>query len=137
MGILGAAIANHLKDFVGLYSVELPESLTDDLIDLVTTASTTTPNRAVLVTDDNIPSLTFAPVRWREVLRWRTTDDRVFGWKRGAREPDTSFRQVVRPFISSRFPGAGGGECTPDLLVRLSIVELWRRRGLQPTGDAF
>lgn len=137
MGILGSAIAHHLKDVVGLYSVELPESLMDDLVDLVSSACVTMPNRAVLVTDDNIAGLPFSPVRWREVLRWRTTDDRVFGWKRGAREPDTSFRSVVRPFISSRFPGAGGGECTPDMLVRLSIVELWRRRGLQPTGETF
>jgi hypothetical protein len=137
MTVLGAAIANHLAHLEGLYSVELPESLTDELVQLVESANTVNPNRAVFIADDDPPGLSVPPVRWRELLSWRTTDDRVFVWKRGAREPDTSFRSAVKPFISNRFPGAGGGECTSEFLVRLSMTELWRRRELTGAGHVF
>src|SRR5208282_2466942 len=100
-------------------------------------ANLTQANRALFVTGDNTASATIPCIRWEQLLGWRTSDDRIFVWCRGVREPDTSFRSVVRPFISNRFPGANGGECTRELLVRLCISELWRRRGMQSLGDAF
>lgn len=137
MAILGSAIANYLSGLGGLYSVELPETLWHEMIELVVVGNSVQANRALLVTDDPITAGTAQTIPWREILGWRTTDDRIFAWKRGTKEPDTSFRGVVRPFISSRFPGANGGECTLELLVRLSITELWRRRGHPPVGDSF
>ncbi len=138
MAVLGNAIAAYLSRLGGLYSVELPGSLLPEMLDLVQAAnSTTTAKRAMLVTDDPTLAGSLPTSTWREVLEWRTEDDRTFVWKRGLREPDTSFRSVVRPFISARFPGIDGGECTLELLVRISIVELWRRRGKQPIGEAF
>jgi len=89
------------------------------------------------VTTDSSSAVTTPSIGWEQLLGWRTADDRIFVWFRGVREPDTSFRSVVRPFISNRFPGANGGECTRELLVKLCIRELWRRRGLQPLGDSF
>ena len=136
MNVLGHAIARHLARLDGLYSVELPESLTQEMHGLVVTANAVAVNRAILVTDDTVPA-NVSSTRWRDVLGWRTSDNRIFAWKRGSREPDTSFRSVVRPFISSRFPGAGGGECTLTQLVKLCIAELWHRRGRQPVGDSF
>lgn len=137
MAVLGTAIARHLSRLGGLYSVELPDSLVQEMLDLVQTANGVAPKRALLVTDDPTLSNSVATTTWRDILGWRTTDDRTFVWKRGIREPDTSFLSVVRPFISTRFPGADGGECTLELLVRISIEELWYRRGKQPIGDAF
>jgi hypothetical protein len=137
MGVLGNAIANHLSKLSGMYSVELPETLATEMVDLVGTANAIHPTRALLVTDDPTAAGGVATTLWRDVLGWRTTDDRIFVWKRGNREPDTSFRSVVRPFITGRFPGVGGGECTPELLVQLCITELWHRRGRQPNGASF
>lgn len=137
MGVLGNAIANYLSKISGLYSVELPEALATEMVELVGTANATQPNRALLVTDGQATASGVATTLWRDVLEWRTTDDRIFTWKRGNREPDTSFRSVVRPFISGRFPGAGGGECTLELLVRLCIAELWRRQNRQTVGNSF
>lgn len=137
MAILGSAIANYLSGLEGLYSVELPETLWEEMIELVVVANGVQGNRALLVTDDPTTAANAQTIKWREILAWRTTEDRIFVWKRGTKEPDTSFRSVVRPFISSRFPGANGGECSLELLVRLSITELWRRCGNQPVGDSF
>ena len=137
MPILGNALGNYLSRLGGLYSVELPEALGQEMLDLVVAGNASQVNRAVLVSDDPTAGSGVSTIRWREILGWRTTDDRIFVWKRGTREPDTSFRSVVRPFISSRFPGASGGECTLELLVKLSITELWRRRGNLPVGDSF
>lgn len=136
MSVLGHAIAGHLARLGGLYSVELPETLAAEMHELVISANAQQSNRALLVTDD-VPPASVAATAWRDVLKWRTSDDRIFTWKRGHREPDTSFRSVVRPFISSRFPGAGGGECTLAQLVRLCIAELWVRRRRKPVGDSF
>jgi DNA helicase HerA-like ATPase len=135
MPILGTAIGNYLVSLQGLYSVELPENLWEEMRDLVVTAGGGEMNRALLVSDD--PATDVPTIRWRDILGWRTTDDRIFVWKRGMREPDTSFQSVVRPFISNRFPGANGGECTLEFLVKLSVTELWRRRGNLPVGNSF
>src|SRR5713101_1577653 len=105
MPILVTAIANHLSRLGGLYSVELPDALWEEMVDLVSTGNVGQTNRALLVTDDPGAAASVPTIRWREILGWRTTDDRIFAWKRGTREPDTSFRSVVRPFISNRFPG--------------------------------
>jgi hypothetical protein len=137
MAVLGNAIARYLSNLGGLYSVELPESLVQEMVDLVQTANVASAKRALLVTDDPALAISGATTTWRDILGWRTTDDRSFVWKRGLKQPDTSFLSVVRPFISTRFPGADGGECTLDLLVRISISELWYRRGKQPIGDVF
>ncbi len=136
MNILGNAIARYLSKLDGLYSVELPETLMPEMNALVGAANIMQGNRALLVTDDQAPP-GLATTRWRDVLGWRTTENRVFVWKRGNREPDTSFRSVVRPFISSRFPGAGGGECTSELLVRITLAELWESRNRVPVGASF
>lgn len=137
MPILGNAIAAHLSRLEGLYSVELPGSLINELGQLVTSCNaSSTPNRALLVTDDTPPS-GVASTLWAEILKWRTNDDRVFAWKRGSREPDTSFTSVVRPFISSRFPGSPSGECTLELFAELSIKELWRRNFPGLPGASF
>lgn len=136
MGVLGQAIARYLEKLEGLYSVELPKGLPEEMQQLVLHANASRDNRALLVTDDTPPP-GVACVPWRDVLGWRTTDDRIFTWNRGYREPDTSFRSVVRPFISSRFPGAGGGECTLEQLVHLCICELWTRRGWHRGGEPF
>ena len=58
-------------------------------------------------------------------------------WHRGLQEPDSSFQSVVRPFISGRFPGAGGGECSAQLFIRICIGEIWASRGWQPVGDIY
>jgi hypothetical protein len=105
MPVLGNAIGNYLSRLGGLYSVELPDTLWQELLDLVAAGNARQVNRAVLVTDDPTSASGVLSIGWREILGWRTTDDRIFAWKRGTREPDTSFRSVVRPFISSRFPG--------------------------------
>ena len=114
MGLLGRAIAKHLSSLKGLYSVELPLALENEMLDLVAGCSTVEPARAVLVGErPSVPS-GVVQVSWSEVLGWRTADDRVFVWRRSERDPETSFRDVVRPFISARFPGTGGGECSTD-----------------------
>jgi len=104
VSVLGDAIASHLSKREGLYSVELPASLESEILGFVRNCNATEPTRAILVTDkaytSDIPTST-----WAEVLKWRTDDDRSFIWMRGPREPDSSFRSAVKPFISSRFPG--------------------------------
>lgn len=137
MAILGKAIASHLRNRTGLYSVELPASLTDEMSDLVAGCNQTGTNRAFLVTEQPPAGITVPVVTWAEILRWRTQDDRVFVWARGSREPDTSFRSVVRPFLANRFPGISGGECTLDELARFTIAEIWTQRGYSKGSDAF
>ncbi len=54
----------------------------------------TTPNRALFVSD--LPMAARVPAcEWSQVTGWRTTDDRIFAWIRGDREPDSSFRSVA------------------------------------------
>jgi hypothetical protein len=137
MGVIGQAIARHLVSLRGLYSVELPEELNDEIVSLVNTANAVHANRGLFVSDVPLQSSTVRTVRWSEVLGWRTEDDRIFAWKRGLREPDTSFRSVVRPFISSRFPGTSNSECSQQLFVRLCMTELWRQRNESAVGEAF
>lgn len=137
MAILGQAIARHLINLRGLYSVEFPERLAAEGIALVQACNTVRANHAIFVADDVSAIEGITPVRWRAILGWRTEDDRIFVWKRGIREPDTSFRSVVRPFISSRFPGVNGGECTPELFVRICVAELWSKRNWPTIGDSF
>jgi len=137
MPILGKAIAAHLRGLKGLYSVELPARLQREIVDLVSTCNEIGPYRALFVTDEEPSTTGIETISWAELLGWRTNDDRVFAWERCSREPDTSFQSVVKPFISSRFPGSPAGECTLDLLAELSVKELWIRHGLNPIGDAF
>ena len=133
MGLLGRSIGAHLANLKGLYSVELPLSLESEMVDLVATCNSVDATRAVLVgSRDGLPGY-IVQVGWPDLLGWRTADDRVFVWRRGERDPDTSFRDVVRPFISARFPGTGGGECSIDLLAELCVDGLWRNLSL-PTG---
>lgn len=137
MGLLGRAIAAHLSTLKGLYSVELPLALEDEMLELVLKCNQVAPARAVLVGErTGVPS-GVAQVAWPDVLGWRTAEDRVFAWRRSERDPDTSFRDVVRPFISARFPGTGGGECSGDLLAELCVKELWRTLSLPAGGAAF
>jgi hypothetical protein len=138
MAVLGRAIASYLSRLGGLYSVALPESLSDELTALVRQANQLQPNRAIFVCTSAPPTgLAGMTTTWREILAWRTMDDRIFAWQRGLNEPDSSFQSVVRPFISSRFPGAGGGECSSSLLVRIGLEDIWSRRGWQAVGDVF
>lgn len=134
--VLGDAIASHLSKREGLYSVELPASLESDILAFVRSCNVTTPTRAILVSEKTYPS-DIPTTPWAEVLKWRTDDDRNFIWARGSREPDSSFRSAVKPFISRRFPGDLGCECTLDLLAEISVGELWKRQGRQAIGDAF
>jgi DNA helicase HerA-like ATPase len=140
MPVLGRAIAGYLSSLGGLYSVELPESLSAEMVALVHHANSMVPvpNRAFLVSsatpDAGMQAVT---IGWRDLLAWRTDEDRIFVWQRGLHEPDSSFQSVVRPFISGRFPGAGGGECTVSVLVRACTRELWRGRGWLPSGDTY
>ncbi len=137
MGLVGRAIAAHLATLKGLYSVELPLALETEMCDLVATCNAAAPARAVLVgVRSTVPSGVLQ-VSWPDVLGWRTDDDRVFVWRRSERDPDTSFRDVVRPFISARFPGTGGGECSTDLLSILCVNELWQTLALPRGGPAF
>ena len=107
------------------------------MFDLVATCNAVEATRAVLVGErTNLPERVFQ-VSWEDLLGWRTADDRVFVWMRGQRDPDTSFRDVVRPFISSRFPGTGGGECSSEMLASLSIDELWRALSLPSGGPTL
>jgi len=137
MAILGRALARHLSSIRGLYSVELPDSLSAEMLELVGSANSVASKRALLVTDDPGLSSSVESTAWRDILRWRTTDDRIFVWARGIRQPDTSFISVVRPFISTRFPGADGGECTLELLVRTCVEEFSYQRSKQPIGEVF
>ncbi len=139
MPVLGHAIASYLSGLKGQYSVELPSSLVDEMEDVVSECNkrANTGNHALLVTYEPSPVASNTTISWGELLKWRTDDDRIFVWARGIREPDTSFRSVVRPFISSHFPGDNGGECTIELLAQLSVEELWRRRNLPFDGDSF
>jgi len=137
MGLLGRAIASHLSSLKGLYSVELPLSLEAEMLDLVATCNADDTTRAVLVGKRaNVPR-NIVQVSWPDLLGWRTADDRVFVWTRNERDPDTSFRDVVRPFISARFPGTGGGECSSDFLAELCVDELWRTLSLPSGGSAL
>jgi hypothetical protein len=139
MHVLGHAIARHLTSQRGLYSVELPESLAGEMVALVQCANTPlAPRRALLVSAAPLdPTLATVTIGWRQMLAWRTDEDRVFVWQRGLHEPDSSFQSVVRPFVSRRFPGAGGGECSLDLLIRACTRELWDRRGWPPSGENY
>ncbi len=138
MPVLGHAIARYLSSLRGLYSVELPESLGAEMVALVQHANALSPSRAFLVASSPPqPGLENATIGWRQILAWRTDEDRVFVWHRGLHEPDSSFLSVVRPFISRRFPGTGGGECDLPLLVRTCVRELWERRTWLPNGDAY
>lgn len=137
MGLVGRAIAAHLATLKGLYSVELPLALEAEMYDLVASCNAVGAARAVLVGERPTVPNGVVQVSWPDVLGWRTADDRVFVWRRRERDPDTSFRDVVRPFISARFPGTGGGECSTDLLSRLCVNELWRRLSLPPGGPGF
>src|SRR6266566_5370229 len=136
VSVLGDAIASHLSKLEGLYSVELPASLESEILGFVRSCNSTKLTRAILVTDKTYPN-DIPTTPWAEVLKWRTDDDRNFIWARGSREPDSSFRSAVKPFISSRFPGDLGCECTLDLLAEISVRELWKRQGRQAIGDAF
>jgi hypothetical protein len=137
MGLVGRAIAAHLATLKGLYSVELPLALEAEMFDLVTSCNAVAAARAVLIGERTTVPGGVLQVSWPDVLGWRTADDRVFVWRRSERDPDTSFRDVVRPFISARFPGTGGGECSTDLLSGLCVNELWRGLSLPPGGPAF
>lgn len=137
MGLVGRAIAAHLATLKGLYSVELPLALEAEMYDLVASCNAVAAARAVLVGERPTVPGGVVQVSWPDVLGWRTADDRVFVWRRSERDPDTSFRDVVRPFISARFPGTGGGECSTDLLSGLCVNELWRGLSLPPGGPAF
>ena len=137
MGLLGRAIAAYLSTRKGLYSVELPLSLEDEMLDLVATCNAAGTTRAVLVGERTSVTDQIDQVSWEDVLGWRTADDRVFVWTRSQRDPDTSFRDVVRPFISARFPGTGGGECSIEMLANLSVDQLWRTLSLPSGGPAL
>src|ERR1700753_3868305 len=137
MGLLGRAIAEHLSSLRGLYSVELPLVLESEMLDLVAACNVVQPARAILVGERPSVPNGVVQVTWPEVLGWRTADDRVFVWRRGERDPDTSFRDVVRHFISARFPGTGGGECSTELLASLCVNELWRTLALARGGPAY
>jgi hypothetical protein len=139
MPVLGHAIASYLSGLRGQYSVELPISLVNEMEDVVSECNrrASTGNHALFVANEPLAAPGNTTISWGEILKWRTDDDRIFVWARGIREPDTSFRSVVRPFISSHFPGDNGGECTIELLSQLSVEELWRRRNLPLDGDSF
>lgn len=137
MGLLGRAIAAHLSSLKGLYSVELPLSLEPEMSDLVASCNAKQPTRALLVGDRQTVPSGVMQVAWPDVLGWRTADDRIFVWRRNERDPDTSFRDVVRPFLAARFPGTDGGECSTDLLSSLCVDELWRSLALPLGGPAF
>ena len=136
MPILGRAIGNELVQTRGLYSVELPAQLEAEMKDLVATVNAIAPQRAVLVYSGELapPIVTVAA---NAILKWRTDDDRIFVWPRGAVEPDSSFRSVVKPYISSRFPGVEGGECTVPQLAALVLREIWRSHSWEPGGHSF
>ena len=55
----------------------------------------------------------------------------------GSRNPTAHSRAWCRPFISARFPGVGGGECSTQLFIRICIGEIWAGGGWQPVGDIF
>jgi len=135
MPIFGKAIAKYLCNLSGLYSVELPLEVWDEIVEIVQICNENEPMRALLVTQRD--DIEVAKTSWDELLQWRTSDDRVFVWVRGAREPDSSFQSAVKPFITSRFPGVPTGECTLELLATISIKELWEQNGIEPIGDVF
>jgi|GEM_PF-2148539 len=139
MAVLGQAIARHLSSLKGLYFVELPEALASEMVSLVQQANSAgDPRRALFVSSGPAnPAPDDVTIHWRDILAWRTDEDRVFVWQRGLHEPDSSFQSVVRPFISRRFPGTGGGECSLAILVGACVRELWERRHWPPNGDVF
>lgn len=138
MGVLGIALGKYLKNLKGLYSVEIPARLYDEAIELVNTCNEAVPKRALLVVNGGEgQSLPGSTIQWPDLLGWRTDDDRIFVWERGNREPDTSFQSVVKPFISSKFPGDPQGECSLELLATLCTEEIFKRHGLEPLGVAY
>lgn len=137
MGILGTSIGLYLKEMNGLYSVELPTKLRPEILDLVNICNADTPTRALFVVGDEETLQFDHQVRWSEMLGWRTNDDRIFVWERGNKEPDTSFTSAVKPFISSRFPGSPTGECSLELLARLTVQQLFINHSLATSGETF
>ena len=137
MGILGTSIGRYLKEMNGLYSVELPTKLRPEILDLVNVCNADTSTRALFVVGDEETLQFDHQVRWSEMLGWRTNDDRIFVWERGNKEPDTSFTSAVKPFISSRFPGSPTGECSLELLARLTVQQLFINHSLATSGETF
>ncbi|WP_129676601.1 DNA translocase FtsK [Candidatus Chloroploca sp. Khr17] len=135
MPILGLAIAEHLSKLSGLYSIEFPAELKSEVTDLLTVCNNATENRALFVAEESTSEK--GVISWSEILKWRTDDDRVFVWVRGSGEPDSSFRSVVKPFLSSRFPGDNGGDCSLGLFAELSIRFLWQKYDLPFTTESF
>lgn len=135
MGFLGSALATYLAEFRGLYSVQLPQALRPELVRLVADLNSVTPRRGIYVSDLDLPG---APLtsRWAEALRWRTADDRIFVWERGAGEPDSSFQSAVRDFIGPRFP-VDGSICDLATLATLVVRHLFASRGLSTSGPFF
>lgn len=137
MSILGKAIGSYVTQLKGLYAIELPNVLRDEMLEIINSCNKDQDFRAVLVLDDTGALTTPYRISWNELLKWRTDDDRIFVWERGSREPDTSFKSAVKPFISSRFPGEPSGGCTLDLFAAISVNELWRQQGDEPIGDSY
>jgi len=135
MAFIGEALASHLVALKGLYSIQLPEALRPELETLATRLNGLAPRRAIYVSDLDLP-LTVFRSRWAEVLKWRTDDDRIFLWERGAGEPDSSFKSVVREFIGPRFP-IGGSFCDLSSLAALCIRHLFKSKNLVDSGAFF
>lgn len=138
MGILGRALGRYLSAYKGLYSVELPDSLVGEAVDLVNVCNGVANNRAFYVIKNGQDAgVEAASIDWTELLKWRTDEDRVFTWTRGLHEPDSSFQSVVQPFISSRFPGRPRGLCALGDLVRITIREVWREVDVEIRDDGL
>ncbi len=134
MPFLGEALADHIVRLQGLYSIQLPEALRPELADLVARINVNGSRRAVYVTDADLAGLLTS--KRAEVLKWRTADDRVFVWERGAFEPDTSFQSAVRDFIGPRFP-IPGGLCDRDSLAEICIRYLFKSKAFADSGAFF
>lgn len=137
MSILGKAIASYVTKLKGLYSIELPGALKNEMEEIVNSCNQSQGFRSVLVLENKSLASNAYAILWDEILGWRTDDDRIFVWERGGREPDTSFKSAVKPFISSHFPGEPAGECTLDLFATISIMELWKQQERDPVGDSY
>lgn len=140
MGIVGRAIGRYLRERQGVFAVELPSALEDEMSSLVSICNRNRENSAFLVLpeheDGGSTDYGCATISWSELLRWRTNDDRVFVWARDTGEPHSSFQSVVTTFIGRRFPGKPGGTCSPRLLSRLCIEEIWRELGEEPEQES-